>query len=303
MSPAPGSLNQPRSAFTLLELLVVIAIVGLLLALTAAAIQNVRTAATRLACLSQVRQLGMAVHAYADTHQSLPAGCDKRSNSLPAGGGYVHISWQTKILPFIEQEALWREILTAYRDDYLGDSLHHARIRSQILPIFRCPTDRRTVGWIYPEWPWGITSYLGVAGTSIYYEDGLFHENIGFRFTDITDGTSNTLLIGERPSGPQGYRSAWYGQWGDNPCLVSQILGTTVISGLPDKAVGCRQPLSGFRAGRADDYCDVVHFWSQHPGGSVFAFADGHARFISYSAGDLLPQLATRAGGEVVSLN
>jgi prepilin-type N-terminal cleavage/methylation domain-containing protein/prepilin-type processing-associated H-X9-DG protein len=291
-----------RSAFTLLELLVVIAILALLMALGATAIQRVRAAAARLACLSQLRQMGMAVHGYADAHQEFPAGCDKRPNSLPAGGGKVHISWQTKLLPFIEQDSLWREVLDAYRNDPSGDSVQHEHVQSIAVALFRCPADARTVGWIFPEYPWGLTAYQTVAGTSVEYQDGLFHENVSYRFADVTDGTSNTLMIGERTPGPQGTWSGWYGHWGDNPCLLAQVLGAANNHGLPDKAANCQAPINEFRSGGVDNLCDVVHFWSLHAGGANFAFADGSARFIPYSFA-ILPDLATRTGGEAVSLD
>jgi prepilin-type processing-associated H-X9-DG protein len=215
----------------------------------------------------------------------------------------VPISWQTQILPFIEQDALWRGVVDAYRADPSGQSPEHARIRSAVVPLFLCPAEARTLGWIYPEYPWGLTSYLGVAGTSIADDDGVFHENVSFRLTDITDGTSNTLMIGERPPGPRGDRSGWYGTPGWSPCPLSQVLGVAHAYGPPDNAVDCLPPVNAFRPGRIDDLCDVIHFWSLHPGGAMFAFADGHVRFIPYSAGKLLPALATRAGGEVVSLD
>jgi prepilin-type N-terminal cleavage/methylation domain-containing protein/prepilin-type processing-associated H-X9-DG protein len=300
-SRSEGSPCPRRGAFTLLELLVVLAILALLVALTLAAIQRARGAAARMACQNNLRQLALGVHGYADAHQQFPAGCDKRPGSLPQGGGRVPVSWLTVILPFVEQEALWRDVLEAFRNDPSGESSEHARIQAVPIALFRCPSDSRTIGWEFPNEPWGLTSYLGVAGTDVPYDDGLFHRDVNYRFSDVTDGTSNTLMLGERPAGPLGRRGGWYGRWGGT--AFDQIRGAAYAGRPPTYAVNCRAPLNEFRAGSIDDPCDVVHYWSLHPGGGNFAFADGSVRFIPYSAAGILPELATRAGGEVVSLD
>lgn len=295
------SSEWPRSAFTLLELLVVLCIAARLLGLLLAAVQKVRSAAASAGCKSNLRQLALASHQFHDAHSALPAGCDRRPGSVPQGGGQMDVSWLTTLLPFVEQDALWREVVAAYRDAPGGDTLAHVRVQATPVRLFRCPADARVLGWEFPEAPWGLTSYQGVAGTDLWHKDGLMHASVSYRLTDVSDGTSTTLMFGERPPGPQGDRGAWYGRWGGNPCQISQVRGVAYTGQPPPEAFGCRAPIWEYRAGRIDDFCDVVHYWSLHPGGGHFAFADGGVRFLPYaSAAPLLIDLATRAGGEVV---
>lgn len=124
------------------------------------------------------------------------------------------------------------------------------------------------------------------------------------RFTDITDGTSNTLLVGERPPS----KDLWYGWWyagfgaGGNG-TADMVLGVreNIPPGdafIPD----CGGLPARFAPGRIDNMCDAFHYWSLHSGGANFLFADGSVRFLAYSADAVLPALATRAGGEVVEV-
>ena len=125
----------------------------------------------------------------------------------------------------------------------------------------------------------------------------------GVRLTSITDGTSHSLLLGERTPPGRLFVGAWYDpgipetSWGVDSygrgiCLAAQI----------DFDVGkCHGPFR-FGPGRIENPCDSNHYWSLHPGGANFAFADGSVHFLSYSAASVLPALATRAGGEVVAI-
>jgi prepilin-type processing-associated H-X9-DG protein len=210
------------------------------------------------------------------------------------------LSWQTSILPYVEQDALWELAWQAHRQDPSGAGPLHARVGSHPVPIYLCPAEpQQTGGW--DELRWGLTSYQGVAGTSVWRKDGIFHKDFTVRFADVTDGTSNTLMIGERPPGPRGIYGAWYDDWGNTVCPLSAILSAGKInSWAPDDCLPVPGPL---RSGRIDNVCDVTHFWSLHINGANFAFADGSVRFLPYSASTVLPGLATRAGGEVVSPN
>jgi len=127
------------------------------------------------------------------------------------------------------------------------------------------------------------------------------------RFADITDGTSNTLAIGERPP-PDDMEDGWWysamcayalpavSEPCRGPCVTLHMDSPPGFSG-----PGCSGPIH-FGPGRLENPCDRHHFWSLHQGGANFVFADGSARFISYAAREIVPALATRAGGEVVSL-
>src|SRR5262249_42670158 len=127
--------------------------------------------------------------------------------------------------------------------------------------------------------------------------------NSKVRLTDITDGTSNTILVGERPPSPDFWYGWWYAGYGQ--------AGTGSI----DMLLGARERNYGggyvaqfpsrphhFQPGNIREQCDVFHFWSLHSGGANFVFGDGSVQFLAYSADSILPALATRASGEVVQL-
>jgi prepilin-type processing-associated H-X9-DG protein len=126
--------------------------------------------------------------------------------------------------------------------------------------------------------------------------------NSRVRLADVTDGTSTTLLVGERPPSPDNRFGWWYagiGQMGDGSADSHLGVRETVQSVRAPMCAGLAPP---YGPGIADNMCDAFHFWSRHPGGSEFLFVDGAVHFISYSAKDLLPALATRAGGEPAEL-
>jgi prepilin-type processing-associated H-X9-DG protein len=285
-------------------LLVCLGIGALLISLLLAAVQQARVAAARVACQSNLRQIALAVHAYSDTHQHLPIGCDYRSNvSFPPPHAFSPgISWHTSILPWVEQEALWRLAEQAHRDDPYGLSAEHAALQVKVVPAYLCPSETRKLDGYGERNVWALTSYLGVAGTGRREENGLFHPYLAVRMSEITDGTSTTLLLGERPPGPNGMFSSWYAAWGDCVCVLTQILSTDESTWLPGPpgTRHCPQEYSPLRPGRIDEPCDLTHFWSLHGGGANFAFADGSVRWISDRSANLLPLLSTRAGGEVV---
>jgi prepilin-type processing-associated H-X9-DG protein len=195
---------------------------------------------------------------------------------------------------------LWNLAFEAQRLDPVGNASVHETVMAHKVGLFLCPTVTMESGGYGNGITWGLTSYLGVAGTNVHANDGVFHRNYTVRFADITDGTSNTLMIGERPPGPQGIFSGWYAAWGDSVCLLAQILPAGSNEWLPIQAISCEVTIGTFRPGQVDDACDINHFWSTHRGGANFAFADGSVHFLTYGNSDLMAALATRAGGEAV---
>jgi prepilin-type processing-associated H-X9-DG protein len=291
-----------RSGLTLVEAVVVLAIVGVLVALTLPAVQQVRNAAARTQCASNVRQLALGVHHHAATHGSLPPGCAYLDRSDPRYQPFqTGLSWQTSILAYVEQDALSGKVREAYLQDPSGDSPAHWAVRATPVPLFVCPAEARQIGGLQYNVLWGLTSYQGVAGTSLWRKDGILNKDLSVRFTDVTDGTSNTLMIGERPPGPDGMFGAWYSNWGNTLCSLAAILPAGAYSSWAPE--GCQILPGPLRSGRIDDPCALTHFWSLHGNGANFGFADGSVRFLPYSASAILPALATRAGGEVVSAN
>src|SRR5581483_8423795 len=275
--------------------------IGLLLA----AVQQVRAAAARLDCQNRVRQLALALHHYHDTRNGLPPG--HRSPAHPDRMPYS--GWTVSLLPYLEQPTLAAQAQTAYRADlYPFHNPPHTGL-STVVPAFICPMDPRistaqtsqrtnTVA--------AFTSYLGVAGLdAAKTRDGILFQDSVTRLADVTDGTSNTLLLGERPPSADYQFGWWYAGAGQQ------------FTGSADLVLGVREPNlllvtvgSPCGPGRypfaaatsLNDPCGMFHFWSPHSGGANFAFADGSVRFLSYSADSIMPALATRAGGEAVSL-
>jgi prepilin-type processing-associated H-X9-DG protein len=298
------SSHRRWAAYTLVEMVVVLGIVALGAALLLAAVQKARDAAARASCASQMRQLAMGAHMYAGQFQALPQGCAYPHASSRREVYLLHsgVSWQTSVLPYLDQQQLWQQAVEAHRADPYGVTPPHGDLMTKVVRLFLCPSDGRTMG-TDGEIQWALSSYLGVAGTATRRDDGIFHANLRVRFADITDGTSSTLMIGERPPGPNGAYSSWYANWGETTCPVSQLLPAGHFAVHRTHRGDCPRPRLSLYPGQLNDECAIGHYWSLHAGGAHFAFADGSVRFVRYSAAELLPALATRAGGESVSLD
>jgi len=291
--------STKRLAFTLLELLVVIALVALLMAIVLPAVQQVRAAANRQTCANNLKQIGLASHMYEDTRSTLPSGISGRG----AQEQFPRMSWLTRLLPHLEQEPLWEITVAAYTYEPLPfANPPHAGFGTPI-KLFACPSDSRvletqvTHDGLRPA----LTDYVGVIGTSYDRPDGLLFLNSRVRLTDIIDGTSNTLLAGERPPSPDFWYGWWYAGFGQAGTGSADML-----LGVRERCIGgayvtnCPRGPYRFQAGQISEQCDLFHFWSLHAGGAHFVFADGSVHFLSYSADSVLPALATRAGGEVI---
>jgi len=294
------------AAFTLLELLVVIAIIAILIGLLLPAVQKVRESAARIKCANNLKQLGLALHMAHDTEAGFPPGL--RSDS---GEAYPMLSWMGRLLPYVEQVPLWDQTVADYRrapNPFHRYPPHSAR--SVVLPVFGCPSDWRVrTAWDLelpgePPRRVALTSYLGNLGTTHRRRDGVLYLNSRVRIEQIPDGTSNTLLVGERPPSPEFIYGWWYaGEGLGGTGVLDVVLGTRGFNSRNPhpQYVQCGRGPFAFRPGRIDDFCSVFQFWSLHPGGANFLFCDGSGRFLRYDADAILPALATRAGGEVVS--
>jgi len=259
-----------RRGFTLIELLVVIAIIAILIGLLLPAVQKVREAAARMSCTNNLKQLGLALHSYHDVN-----------NTFPQYG----TSWLRLINPYIEQDNLARS----------GSS--SVQVKTWLCPSAVLATGNATQA---------KTHYLGVTG--FRYSDyvtgdtgvvSVYPSATRVQITHITDGTSNTVMVGERPTTADGY-------WGwANGIDWDSHLWTVWQSGDPQVyGSSCPQPMY-FQAplppSSPQANCDVHHFWSNHTGGGNFALADGSVRFFAYSAGTtIIPLMATRARGEII---
>ena len=319
-----------RKAFTLIELLVVIAIIAILIALLLPAVQKVRETASRVRCQNNLKQIALAAHAHHDQTQYLPPGIahpgpDGRTTSL-----FV------ELLPFVEQAPLYARWDAANPTSNYGgpDTTAAAPIATFVCPSSGIAENPTRLGSTL----FGVTTYGGNGGTKTFppgraTHDGLFDYATATsrnqtRLTDATDGTSNTLLFGERLIGDSNYDSwqlapfdtppnpplqasgahvAWAAPPGPNAGGGYLLAGNVPLNaGYPEKYEPGNPPNPAQTVswdGMKEKMWDRISgYGSRHPGGVNVALADGSVRFLRQSVPvPTLVGLSTRAGGEVVS--
>jgi prepilin-type processing-associated H-X9-DG protein len=284
----------------LLELLTAVAIISILLGLTLSAVQKIRAAADRAHCQNNLRQVGLALQHYHGSHDQFPPGvaADRPTEPQP------FLSWCARLLPYLENDAMWRQIVVAFQTDrnFLKVPPHTA-LQTPIRH-FACQSDDRVrEARSLPDSDSlrAFTSYLGVNGLNSDRNDGILYLDSHVRLADVTDGTSSTLIVGERPPSHDLIFGWWYAGWGqDKNGEGDMVLGTRTWN-VSAYGRGCPPGPYDYQSGRFDNQCDAFHFWSPHSGGANFLFADGSVRFLAYSANSVLPALASRASGEAVN--
>jgi prepilin-type N-terminal cleavage/methylation domain-containing protein/prepilin-type processing-associated H-X9-DG protein len=320
-----------RPGFTLIELLVVIAIIAVLIGLLLPAVQKVRDAAGRIKCANNLRQMGLAFHNYHDTNGTFPPALDNRErppNFYPnaAVKGYKpYWSWMARLMPYYEQDNLARvadewarsgTTLEQYRwwpwgGFWISPKTPPNPALSVPVKVWQCPADSRSELVSGVDDGYGgvtqvaFTAYLGVLGVNFTRRDGILIHNIkGHRIADMTDGSSNTIMVGERPPSADLVYGWWFAGAGTSgQGEYDVVLGTNEINDVA--ATGYKQCARGpyqFGPGNVNNQCDQFHFWSLHSGGANFVMGDGSVRFLGYSAANVLPLLATRAGGDISTL-
>jgi len=298
--------------FTLVELLVVIAIIATLIGLLLPAIQSAREAGRRSACQNKMKQLGLAIHVYASGRKDvLPPGAKTRSdwiianNSITAPGqGDSHAvwSWGTFIMPFIEMQPQFDQLNPAGTADMqvaVNDPTRLALMQTRV-DAYRCPTDtgadlnniRVVLGGHqiatsnYIAWNSGSRGWLDGETTSTNNPDrrGIFWINSRTGFRGITDGTSNTFLLGERA-----LRESITNNGVELRCrgaLVHGIRWQTSLANLANAVNNGQSNALGIGVGgvnnaRVDPMECARGALSFHPGGAQFTMADASVRFVS----------------------
>lgn len=292
---------SPKRAFTLIELLVVIAIIAVLIALLLPAVQQARESARRITCVNQLKQLGLALQNYHDAHRSFPPGYVSSfdASGTDTGPGW---GWNSLILSEMDQATLRSTITFESRiESPVNDN---ARIRT--VPTLICPTDVTQPNWnavtrdavgnpLTTICTVASASYVGVFGIA---EPGIDGEGIFFRDSsigqrDVIDGSSHTLLVGERSQ-----------KW----CVASwvgAVTGSQLFPPANSPAVPLVENASGTILGHTFEgppnapglECNC--FSSLHTGGANFVFADGHVQFLATSMDRAtFKAMSTRAGNE-----
>jgi prepilin-type N-terminal cleavage/methylation domain-containing protein len=317
----PATKKSPRPAFTLIELLVVIAIIAILIALLVPAVQKVREAAARTQCQNNLKQIGLACHSFHDARRGLPSGYaaaapyfDGATDNSPGWG------WATFLLPYLEQENLYRSLNLALPIEHPAN----AAAVQQVLSAFVCPSDQTAAsGFVVPN---AFGSPLVAAGPSSYAAccggdesetdapigAGVFYRNSRTRMTDVTDGLSNTIFIGERAWANA--NGIWAGAVSGGVCKRGQYNpcpGNTAAYAPASALVLAHAHLNN---ATSDTDGGLDDFSSRHFGGSFFLLGDGSVRWLrsvpgdnadgSFTADGLYFQaMGTRGGNDVVNLD
>jgi prepilin-type N-terminal cleavage/methylation domain-containing protein/prepilin-type processing-associated H-X9-DG protein len=331
---SPHRRSSRRQAFTLIELLVVIAIIGILVALLLPAVQQAREAARRTSCRNNLKQIGLALHNYHDVHSQFPPGNMDYSANWGATVQFVdpgpQWGWPAFILPQLDQANLYNELqLNSVRlSEYNTKYSQLKPLRTTKLTVYRCPSDAngkdtlqgtpddRHFAWgNFPTEYTATSNYVGIHGnrnarawnwwlsTGDRVEEGMFGNNSQIRLQDVTDGTSNTFMVGERRW--KCNAGSWIGNrnppgtgmWGQYYTMARAGDATTCGSGSSLAPVPLNAP-DGNPALRKARCSQGLN--SEHVGGAHFLFADGSVRFIgeniSYADGDVCGRVWTGLG-------
>ncbi|HZZ78099.1 MAG TPA: DUF1559 domain-containing protein [Gemmataceae bacterium] len=334
-----------RLAFTLIELLVVIAIIAILIALLVPAVQKVREAAARTQCVNNLKQIGLALHSFHDANKRLPPGAanDTAPFGTATSGGQWGSSWMVYILPYIDQAPLYTRWQFTGSSGYTNAN-NRALAHNLFLAVYRCPSSP------VPQWAntWNgstkmLVSYTGIAGSAVNpgssgtYQDsccngsgawssdnGILSANSRISMVGISDGTSNTWIVGEQSNHLLNANRQPVTNYNSGVGNSSGIYGWTMGAGV--------NPINGTLANWSDRRhfnCTAVRWQinqigfsnspstgtnndvgpnfplsSAHTGGVNMLFADGTVHFASNSVPlAVIHALATRSGNESVSFD
>ncbi len=306
-----------QRGFTLIELLVVIAIIAILIALLLPAVQQAREAARRTQCRNNLKQMGLALHNYHDVYQMFPASFYRswpHNTTTNPTAGRPGWGWATTLLPYIDQGPLFQSLNTGTLR--VGQTPANKLLCQTPIPAFRCPSDSGPT-LNANRGDYATSNYVAVFGSRYDQEvvsgltigswinggPGIFSPSSDVKIRDITDGTSNTLAIGEMAYGPTGKRDSagalrlyngavWAGLASDNTSNVSTHLSLCGLN------AGTNAKFRKINSG------DSSNTWScNHVGGMHFLVADGSVRFVSENLDSVVTdRVADRADGLVANL-
>jgi prepilin-type N-terminal cleavage/methylation domain-containing protein/prepilin-type processing-associated H-X9-DG protein len=302
-----------RRGFTLIELLVVIAIIAILIGLLLPAVQKVREAASRAKCSNNLKQWGVAVHSYHDTNGYFPLSHSPWVEGSAPTAPYHGRGWTLEVLPHLEQSALYQQ----FEPTKVGDMFSNQGLLTPatlpllrtVVAVFHCPSDSSSLDGSIATQQWQmlpnateLTNYKGVLGDhgvggnytyggspdrhNTNQADGVFYRNMyedrpGLR--SVTDGTSNTLMIGEDVPRYNYHSAAYYA----NGTYASCHLPLNYMPNPPDP----------------NNWPWAISFRSLHTGGANFCLADGSVRFVQQAIDMTQYRFScTKAGGEVNQL-
>ena len=282
--------SKSRSAFTLVELLVVVAIIGILVALLLPAVQAAREAARRMSCSNNLSQLVFALQNYDSTYDSYPSGTLEAKGPIVNAPQGFHHNWLTQLLPYMEERNAYNHVdFSVGVYDAKNEPVRAIRIRT-----FRCPSESRSNDT-------AISSYAGLHHDLDQPIDannnGVFFLNSSVRYEDIKDGSSQTIVIGERLADLQqdlGWMSGTRSTLRNTGTPINSLLdvirrrGNTPFVTLDELGTEIASTVGGFG--------------SHHPGGAQFAFGDGHVEYLSQAISlEVYQQLGHRADGKLLS--
>ncbi len=294
---------KSRVAFTLIEMLVVIAIIAILIGLLLPVVQKIREAAARLQCQNHLKQIGLACHNYHDANGCFPSGYLAVAAYPDTAPGW---GWAAFLLPYLEQDNLYKQL--DFKQPIQGQPAIQTFVK-----VYLCPSDNLPAAAFQVTSPTLVpialaapSSYAATVGQDAYEVDdttgdGVFYRNSKTKLTDITDGTSQTSLIGDR---------AWnqtQGIWAGAPSgAVTRAGPRNVWPNAPGPAQALTLVHNNWINITTDADGGLDDFSSNHLGGVNLLFADGSVHFLRSITVDgperrAFWALGTRAGGEILA--